>query len=98
MAAVQLVAAYEAFYKRKLCIDQFCNGMDVLGVLNLIRSHPESVQSYFIHNTDTLLTPALLFNQFHNIDKLEDGTREVMRQPLKRSVSECFDGKSCYSS
>ena len=86
VAAMQLVAAHEAFYKRKLSIDQFCNGLDVLGVLNLIRSHPESMQPYFVHNTDTLLTPALLFNQFHNIDKVEDGTREVMRQHLKRSI------------
>ena len=86
VAAMQLVAAYEAFYKRKLSIDQFCNGLDVLGVLNLIRSHPESMQPYLIHNTYTLLTPALLFNQFHNIDKVEDGTREVTRQHLKRSI------------
>ena len=77
---------------------QFCNGLDVLGMLNLIRSHTESMQPYFIHNTDTLLTPALLFDRFHNIDKVEDGTREVMRPHLKRSISECFDGKSCYSS
>ena len=98
LAAMQLLAAHEAFYKRKLSIDQFCNGLDVLGVLNLIRSHTESMQPYFIHNTDTLLTPALLFDRFHNIDKVEDGTREVMRPHLKRSISECFDGKSCYSS
>ena len=82
-----LQAAYKAFYKTKLSIDQVCNGLDVLGVLNLIRSHPESVQPYLLHNTDTLLTPALLFNQFHNIDKMEDGTREVTRQHLKRSIS-----------
>ena len=45
------------------------------------------MQPYLLHNTDTLLTPALLFNQFHNIDKMEDGTREVTRQHLKRSIS-----------
>ena len=93
VAAMQLVAAHEASYKRKLSIDQFCSGLDVLGMLNLIRSNPESMQPYFVRNTDTLLTPALLFNQFHNIDKVEDGTRKVMRQHLKRSISECFDGK-----
>jgi len=98
VVAMQLVAAREAFYKRKLSIDQFCSGWDVIGMSNLIRSNPESMQPYFVHNTDTLLTPALLFKQFHNIDQVEDGTRGVMRQHLKRSISEWFEGKSRYSS
>lgn len=95
VAAMQLVAAHEAFYKRKLSIDQFCKGLDVLGVLNLIRGHPELMQPFFVHNADSQLTPELLFDQFNNIEKELDGTREVMRQHLKRSITECFDGRSC---
>ena len=96
VAAMQLVAAHEAFYIRKLSIDQFCKGLEVLGVLDLIRGHPDLMEPYFVHTAVCILTPAVLFNQFLNIEKEEDGLREVMRQHLKRCISECFEGKSCH--
>ena len=93
VTAMQFLAAHEAFYKRKLSIDQFCDGLAALGLLNVIRSHPELMRPFFVHNKETQLTPALLLDQFHNIEKVEDGERELTRQHLKRAISECFNGR-----
>lgn len=76
---MQLVVVYEVFYKRKFFIDQFCSGLDVFGMLNFIRSNFELMQLYFVYNIDILLMLIFFFNQFYNIDKVEDGIREVMR-------------------
>lgn len=46
VTAMQFLAAHEAFYKRKLSIDQFCDGLAALGLLNVIRSHPELMRPF----------------------------------------------------
>lgn len=51
-AAMQLLVAHEVFYKQKLCIDQFCKGLNVVGVLHLIRGHPELMLPFFVHKVD----------------------------------------------
>ena len=34
--------------KRKVPLDQLCKGLNTLGILKLVKSHPEQMQKYFI--------------------------------------------------
>ena len=46
--AIQTLMVHFILQKRKVPLDQLCKGLNTLGILKLVKSHPEQMQKYFI--------------------------------------------------
>ena len=60
--AMQTIMIHDVLLKRKEPPDQLCEGLKTLGILHLIRAHPDLMKSYFVHNDDTCLTSDDIIN------------------------------------
>ena len=46
--ALQNLIIHEVLVKRKEALDQFCKGLQTLGILSAIQTCPEAMKAYFI--------------------------------------------------
>ena len=46
--AIQTLMVYFILEKRKEPLSQFCKGLNTLGILELVRSHPKLMRRYFV--------------------------------------------------
>ena len=51
---------YHCLLKVKAAMDQFCDGLQQMGVLQLVRTHPKLLKPLFVADTSRALTPAKL--------------------------------------
>ena len=62
---------HDVLLKRKEPLGQLCKGLSTLGILDLIRSHPERMKPYFVLNADRRLTSDDIINNL----EIPDGQR-----------------------
>ena len=56
----EAIVFYHVMIKKAVMLDNFCKGLEVLGVLEEIRKNPSQFESVFIHNEEELTTSAVL--------------------------------------
>ena len=57
---LQIAVFYHVMIKKAVMLDNFCKGLEVLGVLEKIKKNPSQFESVFIHNEEELTTSAVL--------------------------------------
>ena len=56
----EAIVFYHVMIKKAVMLDNFCKGLEVLGVLEEIKKNPSQFESVFIHNEEELTTSAVL--------------------------------------
>ena len=56
----EAIVFYHVMIKKAVMLNNFCKGLEVLGVLEEIRKNPSQFESVFIHNEEELTTSAVL--------------------------------------
>ena len=64
---------HDVLLKRKEPLDQLCQGLKTLGILDLIRAHPDLMKSYFAHSDDTCLTSDDILNNLEIPESHQSG-------------------------
>ena len=59
--AMWQLTVHEVILKRKVALDQFCTGLKVLGVRELLMAHSKMMESYFVAREQRLLSVPMLF-------------------------------------
>ena len=54
--AMQTLIVHDVLVKRKEPLDQFCKGLETLGILGLVRTQQDLMKKYFISNLEVALT------------------------------------------
>ena len=83
---------HDVLLKRKEPLDQLCEGLKTLGILDLIRAHPDLMRSYFVHNDDTCLTSDDIINTLEIPESLRSGNTYNF---LIQSIKELERGLCC---
>ena len=90
--AMQTVMIHDVLLKRKEPLDQLCQGLKTLGILDLIRAHPDLMKSYFVHNDDTCLTADDIVNNLEIPERHQSGNTYNF---LIQSIKELERGLCC---
>jgi len=90
--AMQTIMIHDVLLKRKEPLDQLCEGLKTLGILDLIRAHPDLMKSYFVHNGDTCLTSDDIINNLEIPESDQSGNTYNF---LIQSIKELERGLCC---
>lgn len=75
---------HDVLLKKKEPLDQLCQGLKTLGILDLTRAHPDLMKSYFVHNDDTFLRSDDIFNNLEIPESHQSGkTYNFLIQSIK---------------
>ena len=69
---------YHCLLKVKAAMDQFCDGLQQVGVLQLARTHPKVLKPLFVADTSKALTPGKLMCCLLSKIALLSGTVEYL--------------------
>ena len=72
--ALQNLIIHKVLVKRKEALDQFCKGLQTLGVLSAIQTCPEAMKVYFIAQ-QTPLSVAVMLELFDDINAVQECSR-----------------------
>ena len=72
--ALQNLIIHEVLVKRKEALDQFCKGLQTLGILSAIQTCPEAMKVYFIAQ-QTPLSVAVMLELFDDINAVQECSR-----------------------
>ncbi len=76
---VQHLLENEIIYSRKLEIDSFAEGLDVMGLLKIVRQNPSSCRDLFCYNTEMSMTAEKFISQM------------LLKEPTHNSEEQSYD-------
>ena len=89
---METIMIHDVLRQWKEPLDQLCQGLKTLGILDLIRAHPDLMKSYFVHNDDTCLTSDDIFNNLEIPESHQSGNTYNF---LIQSIKELERGLCC---
>ena len=89
----QDVMMYEALYKSKALLDQFCDGLKRSGVYNIISAFPKEFLDLFIY---TKLDPADVLNALYIVEEEMNDGDDVIVSHLFRYIRESDESGNSY--
>lgn len=79
----------EVILKRKVALDQFCAGLNVLGVRELLMAHSKMMEPYFVAREQTPLSANAVLALFKDISQQQsDAKKEQARQHLIKAITD----------
>ena len=80
---------HEVILKRKVALDQFCAGLKVLGVRELLMAHSKMMEPYFVAREQTPLSASAVLGLFEDISQQQsDVKKEQARQHLIKAITD----------
>lgn len=87
--AMRQLMIHEVILKRKVALDQFCAGLKVLGVRELLMAHSKMMEPYFVAREQTPLSANAVLGQFEDISQQQsDAKKEQARQHLMKAITD----------
>ncbi|XP_019849772.1 PREDICTED: uncharacterized protein LOC109580729 isoform X2 [Amphimedon queenslandica] len=77
---IQTIALHKVILSSLAELNQFCEGLSVLGVSHAMKKHPLLLSPFFCYDEDMQLTPDFIRNMFTEIHYSEHGSNERARE------------------
>ena len=74
---------HEVILKRKMAPDQFCAGLKVLGVHELLIHHSKMMEPYFLAREQTLLSASAVVGLFEDISQEQSDANQRHYVPTR---------------
>lgn len=87
--AMWQLTVHEVILKRKVALDQFCTGLKVLGVRELLMAHSKMMEPYFVAREQTPLSANAILGLFEDVSQQQsDAKKEQARQHLIKAITD----------